>query len=179
MKRLERLAAGQLNDLERLSMEELCNFVGGSGCVWDALGYAYSFCDGIYGNEGKQRYVDRCANDFAALWGSIGGPVNANGDPDPHHKEQLFKFVSAAFKTSGSCWETSGWNSMINGSDCGMALVFTGDDKNQHASIISGERQEESDPRNPGGKKYYYLDQNGNKVYEEDIKYGTGLSEKE
>lgn len=181
MKTLKRLAVGQLNDLERLSMRELSNFVGGSGCLWDALGYAYTFCDdleGEFANEGDPKATANYANGFKKLWERRGGLLNENGDPSPEQKDLLFDVISEEFGTTGSTWGSSGWYNMINGSSCGMALVMVGDDMNQHACIISGTPHSESLPG--GGERLYYMAENNpnEKIYVDTIQYGTGLSKK-
>ena len=173
MKTLKRLAVEQLNDLERLSMKELSNFVGGSGCIWDALGYAYTFCDGAIGNEGDPKNNSVFSSQFLNAWKRFGGSVHENGDPYASQAGLLFDFIAQNFGTTGSSWGSSNWQGMINGSSCGMALVMIGDSMNQHAHIISG------DVRYDGNGRAYYWDPNEEeKVYVDQILYGTGLSEK-
>lgn len=180
MKTLGRLAVGQLNDLERLSMKELNNFVGGSGCFWDCLGYVYTFCDEYDDNDGNKDSAMAVGAAYRNIWGSRGGYLNEDGDPSPKQKDQLFKFINCTgvFTTTGSSWQTSGWDNMIKGSNLGMALVMIGDENNQHAHIISGSVHYEHLPNN--NSRAYYVDESQNKtrVYVDEIRYGTGLNKK-
>ncbi len=178
MKTLGRLTVGQLNDLERLSMKELNNFVGGSACFWNSMGYVFTFTDDDPDNDGDADAAKAAGDAYRDLWGSLGGPVNENGDPSPQHKDELFKFLHGAFNTTGSSWETSGWDNMIKGSNLGMALVMIGDENNQHAHIISGSVHYEHLPN--CNSRAYYVDESQNKtrVYVDEIRYGTGLNKK-
>ncbi len=173
MKTLGRLAVGQLNDLERLSMKELNNFVGGSGCFWDCLGYVYTYLDDDPDNDGNAEAAKTAGQAYRDIWGSLGGPVNENGDPYAQNKDQLFNFIQGGFNTTGSSWETSGWDNMIEGSSCGMALVMTGSGTNQQAHVISGSVRYDSN-----GRAYYSDPNQGGRVYTDEIMYGTGLSGK-
>lgn len=180
MKTLERLAVGQLNGLERLSMEELSNFVGGSGCFWNCLGYVYTFCDKYDDNDGNKDSAMAAGAAYRDIWGSRGGYLNEDGDPSPKQKDKLFKFINCTgvFTTTGSSWQTSGFDNITNGSDLGMALVMIGDDENQHAHIIQGRVQYEQTSNNNSRGFYYDKSQNNTKVYVDEIKYGTGLKKK-
>ena len=186
MKKLKRIAVGQLSDLERISKEELRTIVGGSMCVWDCLAYIKDCYDGDPFTSNKKVYG--YADNFKSSWRSYmtdhGHKVRDDGDPAANQSEDLYDFISQEFHTTtGDSWGMSDWRNMIGCSGAhnkangctwsGMALVIIGDETNQHALVISGSAHEDQ-----YGRQYYDCydpDQRMSRVYVSDIRYGTGI----
>lgn len=188
MKKLKRLAVGQLNEFERINFREQMNYVGGSGCVWKCLGYVMTYYDDLKKNENSSEWVNIYATQFKNAWkrfqDDIGGSILSSEDPAATQSDDLYHFLSIAFNTTtGATWGSSDWSGMLgasgaqnqlqgyNGSD--YAIVMIGDALYQHALVIYGEAIQE-------GGLYYYkcYDPDGVKkrVYTNEILYGTGLS---
>ena len=185
MKKIKRLTVGQLNNMEHLSLNEQRHIVGGSGCVWDCLAWIMDQYDGKYtSNKEYKAYYDS----FQSGWGSYNdGNIRSDGDPAANQADQLYNYIKQYFDTTtGSGWGTSGWGSIIsssgsmnqdNGFDhSGMALVVIGSGSTQHALVIYGGAQIDSQ-----GNTYYEChdpDEIMTEVYSKDIMYGTGVSKK-
>lgn len=183
MKKLKRLTVGQLDEMEKLSINAQRHIVGGSGCVWNCLAYVWDAYDGT--PTSKKEY-EEYMKVFKDKWREYqGSHVLPNGDPAASQSGDLFDFISCFFNTTtGSGWGTSNWGSMISSSGAinhesgysysGMAFVVIGDDTNQHALVINGDKKLDNITQ-----KYYYEcydpDHEIETIYADKIRYGTGL----
>lgn len=187
MRKIKRLTVGQLNEMETLSMRELSRIVGGSGCVWNCLAHVWDCYDGD--NNTTSEEFDEYKEHFKKEWNKYQcGNVLPNGDPAASQSGDLYNFICNFFQTTtGSTWGSSNWSDMISSSGAqnrengysysGMALVMIGDNKNQHALVISGNKQYDK----AKGSFYYECydpDDKMDRVYVDQIRYGTGLGKK-
>lgn len=184
----KRLTLGDLNGMEALTKKEQSCIVGGSGCVWDSMAYAWDYYDDGYMSTDDER--EKFSDLFQSGWRyQQNGNVLESGDPAVSQSGDLFEYISQFFyTTTEGGWGTSGWDDMISASRntnqangysySGMAMVVIGDELNQHAVIISGGQKNDGGNTKPYYECYDPATKTKDKVYVDQIRYGTGLSKK-
>lgn len=122
MKTLKRLAIGQLNDLEKLSMNEQKNIIGGYGGEGNCFFNCLEFLNQKYGCHEGWTY-ENYANDYVNGQGNLyddwmGTNTDEGLDVGPGFvnfeenwlNNQPFEYMAHCFNTEGSQWTLSGSN---------------------------------------------------------------------